>query len=226
MKLYNIDMVMMKDIEVFKLDAEHARLIYLDSDGKEWLKYILVLKMLYLAYCSNRMFENAKECKNKLSAVLRLTQNKIPIHIPVGNNPVADSIAIEDIMYWAEKEEEYRKELPNGGSIQKYSKFIIALCEYLRLAGESKLALMKYEEVLSILMENDNDTNEEGGLYLKMVIMLKIAECSHELGNESLSRYYSIYPLLFYSQLASKGHNNLDTMNWDYISELCKSIVG
>ena len=217
---------MIKNIEALKLDVEQAHSGYLNSDGKEWLKYILVLKMLYSAYCANNMLQNARDCRKELSSVMSRAQNKIPNPIPEGNNSVADSVAFEEILFWAGKEEECRKELEKGGSVNTYAKVINALCEYLCLAGERELALMKYEEVLGVLMEDDNNEKEaEDELYLIMVIMLKISECSREIRDENLSRYYSVYPLLYYAQKAGKGQAVSETINWEYIAELCKPLV-
>lgn len=216
----------MRDITMLENEARMARSRYKTSKGTEWVRLVLALKTLAEACRSQNLFDEATRCDDESNKVLDRIQQKMSSPIRVPENSESVLAYFDETSHWAEKAEESRKELENGGSTTKYAKTVNALCEFLCLSGLPKLALLKYEEALQILLNGVHNNNEERErTYLIIVILLKASKCALDLGNESLARSYSVYPFLYLAENVEK--NNLDSasINWSYVAELCKSLI-
>ena len=216
----------MCDITTLKNEAQTARSRYKTSKGTEWVRLILSLKTLAEAYRSQKLFEEAIRCDDESNKLVDRIQQKMASPICAPEKSESVMAYFDETIQWAEKAEKSRKELENGGSTTKYAKTINALCEFLCLSGQPKLALLKYEEALQVLLNGVKNNNEERErTYLIIVILLKASKCALDLGNESLARSYSVYPFLYLAENVEK--NNLDSasINWSYVAELCKSLI-
>lgn len=203
-----------------------ARSRYEASDGSEWVRLVLALKTLSEAYCSQELFEEASTFDMEANTILSKVQGRIttPIHLPKN----ADSVYayFDETCHWAKMAEETRKALEDGGSPIKYAKTVNALCEYLCLSGQPKIALLKYEEALQVLLSKSVSGNlEREHAYLIIVILLKASECALDLGEEALSRSYSVYPLLYLAENVEKEGWDASSINWSYVADLCKTLI-
>ena len=165
-----------------------ARSRYEASGGAEWVRLVLALKTLSDAYRSQKLFEEADTCDKESCSILNKVQDRItsPIHMPKNTDFVS---FFDETCFWAKKAEECQRDLKDGGSLSKYAKTINALCEYLCLSGQPKMALLKYEEALHVLLSKPVDNKlEREHTYLIVVLLLKASECALDLGDEALSR--------------------------------------
>lgn len=216
----------MCDITMLENEARTARFKYKTSKGSEWVRLVLALRTLAEAYRSQNLLKEAIRCDEESNKVLERIQQKTTPPIRVPENSESVLAYFDETNHWAEKAEESRKELENGGSTTKYAKTVNALCEFLCLSGQPKLALLKYEEALQILLNRVNTNNEERErTYLIIVILLKASKCALDLGNESLARSYSVYPFLYLAENAEKDNLDSSSINWSYVAELCKSLM-
>ena len=216
----------MSDISMLEKEAGTARSRYKSSKGAEWVRLVLALKTLAEAYRSQNLLEKAIRCDAESNKVLERIQQKTTSPIRVSENPESVLAYFDETNHWAEKAEESRKELENGGSTTKYAKTVNALCEFLCLSGQPKLALLKYEEALRVLLNGVHNNHEERErTYLIIVILLKASKCALDLGNESLARSYSVYPFLYLAENAEKENLDHSSINWSYVAELCKSLM-
>lgn len=203
-----------------------ARSRYLASDGAEWVRLVLALKSLSEAYCAQEMFDEAGACDKESNTILGKVQDRItsPLHLSQSTESVY--AYFDETCHWAKKAEESRKALEEGGSPIKYAKTVNALCEYLCLSGQPKIALLKYEEALQVLLTKSTSNNlEREHVYLIIVILLKASECALDLGDEALSRSYSVYPLLYLAENVEREGWDTSSINWSYVADLCKSLI-
>lgn len=217
----------MYSISELQEEVAAARSRHIASDGAEWVRLVLALKTLSEAYSSQGMYEDAAECDKESNAILGNVQNKNSSPLPLSKNEDSVLIFFDETNRWAKKAEESRTELENGGSPTKYANTVNALCEYLCLSGQTKIALLKYEEVLRILLSKSPSNGiEREQTYQIMVILLKASKCALDLGNESLSRIYSVYPLLYLAENnADKENWDSSSINWRYVADLCKTLI-
>lgn len=216
----------MYNINELQEEVVLARSRYQASDGSEWVKLVLALKTLSEAYCADASYDQARECDRESDTILEKVKSRTSLPFQVQGS--ADSVLayFDEASLWARKAEESRKELENGGSTTKYAKTVNALCEYLCMSGQSKIALLKYEEALQILLSRTIDKKaEREQMYLIIVILLKASKCALDLGDESLSRSYSVYPFLYLAENADKDNLDSSAINWSYVAELCKSLM-
>ena len=216
----------MYDIKDLQEEVVLARSRYQASDGAEWVRLVLALKTVSEAYCVEASYEQARECDREADTVLEKVKSRTSLPFLVQGT--ADSVLayFDETSLWAKKAEQSRKELENGGSTTKYAKTVNALCEYLCISGQSKIALLKYEEALQVLLSRPFQGKEEREqMYLIIVILLKASKCALDLGDESLSRNYSVYPFLYLAENADKDNLDSYAINWSYVAELCKSLM-
>lgn len=216
----------MRDITMLENEARTARSRYKTSKGAEWVRLVLALKTLAEAYRSQNLLKEAIRCDDESDKVLERIQQKTTSPIRISESSESVFAYFDETNHWAMKAEESRKELENGGSTTKYAKTVNALCEFLCLSGQPRLALLKYEEALQVLLNGAHTINEERErTYLIIVILLKASKCALDLGNESLARSYSVYPFLYLAENAEKDNLDSASINWSYVAELCKSLM-
>ena len=216
----------MYSISELQEEVAAARSRHIASDGAEWVRLVFALKTLSEAYSSQGMYEDAAACDKESNAILGNVQDKNSSPFPLSKNEDSVLTFFDETNRWAKKAEESRTELENGGSPTKYANTVIALCEYLCLSGQTKIALLKYEEDLRVLLSKSPVNGVERELtYQIMVILLKASECALDLGNESLSRRYSVYPLLYLAEKADKDNWDSSSINWSYVADLCKTLI-
>jgi hypothetical protein len=216
----------MYSISELQEEVVAARSRHIASDGAEWVRLVLALKTLFEAYSSQGMFEEAAACEKESNSILGNVQNRNSSPLPISKKDDSVLTFFDETNRWAKKAEESRTELENGGSPTKYAKTVNALCEYLCLSGQTKIALLKYEEALRVLLSKSPVNGvEREHTYLIIVILLKASECALDLGNESLSRSYSVYPLLYLAENADKDNWDSSSINWSYVADLCKTLI-
>ena len=204
-----------------------ARSRYEASDGAEWLILVLALKSLSEAYCAQEMFDEAGACDKESNTILGKVQDRITLPLQLSNNAESVYAFFDETSHWAKISDESKKALEEGGSPIKYANTVNALCEYLCLSGQPKMALLKYQEALQVLLTKSTANNmEREPVYQIIVILLKASECAMALGDETLSRYYSIYPLLYLAENKAEREDwDTSSVNWSYVVDLCKTLI-
>lgn len=210
-------------IETLEKEVIDIRTSYKKSGGAEWLRLVVVLKVLIQKYTSQQKFEKAAKCKIEVEEILNNVQNRTVM-------PLQDCLCCEtmntyykEISEWSAAVEKSKKELNEKGLITNYVNAVNTLCKYLCLARHYQVALLKYEEVLQILLSTPFSKDDDSDrLYITIVIFLSSAICAREIGKEDIARYYSVYPLLYLTK-------NMDKINpytcWSYVAELCSKII-
>ena len=214
------------DISKLQDEVAVARSRYEASEGAEWVRLVLALKTLYEGYCSQGLFDDASACELESNTILEKVQNRIPSPFYLPKDTDSVYAYFDEACLWAKKVDENRRALEVGGSPIKYAKTVNALCEYLCLSGQPKIALLKYEEALQVLLSKSaGDNLEREHAYHIIVILLKASECALALGDDALSRSYSVYPLLYLAENVEKEGWDTSSINWSYVAELCKTLI-
>jgi len=177
------------------------------------------------AYVSENRLGESSKCIKDADEIFEQQKNKFKLPlVDWVQKPLTNSY-FKEICYWANKVEECKDAIGENSFNIKYAKTVNALCEFLCLAGLHDVALLQYEEALSIILPKSNEKIEDSNLvYMILVILLKIAICAKETGNETLSRKYCIMPF-FYLAGFSMGKNNDMDIDWQYLTELCRELI-
>lgn len=205
--------------------AKIAKRNYESSQGKEWVSHVLALKALSYAYSMGNRPKDATTCARKADIILK--QEKVNIVASLfDSNTNASLIKYYDkIIYWEHKVGERKSVLGTEDSYLNYAKAVNALCEFLRLAGQSDIALLLYEDALQIIFpkisSNNHDLNE---IYITLIMLLQASLCAIESGNITISRKYCVLPLLILAERSELWYNN-KIINWDYIIDLSKELI-
>lgn len=233
------DMLTMSTTRILsEIEAEvsNARTRYINSDGEEWLELSLALKAVYETYRAQNMNDKATACYKEYTSVIGDAQGKMVSHLRLSDRNADLFDDSEEIQIWAEKERKSRNALKTGGSPIEYAKIVYALCECLCPSVQSDIcpiekvrlewAKLKYHEALEALLayEESKDLGQEQ-LYMIIVISLKYSECERVLGNTTLARSYSLFPLLYLAQNINKDNGDISSINWDYVASLCKTLI-
>lgn len=215
----------MNNLSELETGVQNARDAYNSSKGDEWVRLVITLKALHDTYTAENRIVEAINCKKELDSVLEYIKEKFNVPLFESKKSILLLTYIKDICYWTNKVEECKKTLEHGGSPVQFAKTVNALCEFLCLTKLHDIALIQYEEVLHILLPTRNvKNNDRNTAYMIIVILLKSSICARETGNETLSKKYSIYPLMYIAEHSEEIAN--DTyFDWQYVAELCKELI-
>lgn len=223
----------MNNISKLIIEVDKLRTRYIKTEGKDWLLLAFTLKSLSETYRSLGMIGEARTYNEEYNSIIEKTQ---VINARCECLPEASICAFDDsdvIKSWAEKERKSREAIMKGGSVTKYAKTVNVLCGYLwppiqsdnYPIGKERLewAHMKYKEALDQLLSHQNMENiDKEGLFMIIVISLKLSECERELDNLDKARNYSLLSLYYLAQ-----NNIIDEkeINMGYVAELCMTII-
>jgi len=212
-------------IEILEEEADSIRSSYAKSGGIEWVRLVIALKALIEEYTSEKMFDKVAICNKEIDSVLKLVHDNraVPLSEPQFSESV--NTYYDEINDWAAKSEQCKNELGINVSYAQYANTINGLCNYLCLAKQYDIALLKYEEALQILLSKPIPDDDEDYIFNTIVLLLKASNCALELGDNTLSRNYSVYSLQFLAENVTKC-NLFSKVRWDYVAELCEKLVG
>lgn len=211
-------------IEILEEEADAIRSSYAKSGGIEWVRLVITLKALIEEYTSEKMFDKVAICNKEIDSVLKLVHDNraVPLSVPQFSESV--NTYYDEISEWAAKSEQCKNELGLNVSYAQYANSINGLCNYLCLAKQYDIALLKYEEALQILLSISIPNGDEEYIFNTIVILLKASICALEVGNNTLSRHYGIYSLQFLTENMTKC-NSFSKVRWSYVAELCEKMI-
>ena len=203
-----------------------ARSRYLASGEKDWHRLAVALRALSERYSSEGLYVKAGECDAEYNLILAKVQGRVTTPLPVSKGEGAILYHYDETARWAERVEECRKAMEEGGSPNTYARTVYAYCEHLRLSGLTEMALRVSEEALrALLPKTDRDDADGEYTYSLLVNFLSAAGYAEDLRNESLSRNYGVYPLLCLAERAGKEDWGPSGINWGFIADLCRTLI-
>lgn len=215
-----------KNISELEETVARDRSRYVASGEKDWHRLAMALRALSERYSCEGLYVKAGECDAEYNSILAKVQRRVTTPLPVSKGDGAILYHYDETDRWAERVEECRKAMEEGGPPNTYAKAVYAYCEHLRLAGLTEMALRVSEEALQALLpKTDGDDADGEYTYGLLVNFLSAAGCAEDLRNESLSRNYGVYPLLCFAERAGKEEWGPSGINWGFIAELCRTLI-
>ncbi|MBQ9587680.1 MAG: hypothetical protein IJR26_07475 [Bacteroidales bacterium] len=213
------------NIQELEAEVGNAKSRYHSSDGSDWVGAVVSLKALSDAYVAENRLEEASECIKGADVIIEQQKRKFKIPLVDLKQKPLTNLYYREISYWANKMRECKDALMDESLQIKYAKTVIALCEFLCLAGQYEVALLQFEDALRTILPQRNERIENHDLvYHVLVLMLKTAICAKEIDNDALSQRYSIMPFFCLSGLFMGKNDDLG-IDWHYLTELCRELM-